>query len=56
MDEVNAVKDILKDALSRIDQIPQASQAQASQSENPQAESSNNTSTSLLSRAQNNFR
>ena len=33
MDEVNVVKDILRDALSRIDQIP--SQSSQSQSGNP---------------------
>ena len=57
MDEVNAVKDILRDALSRIDQIPsQSSQSQSvdpTQQQNLAASTNNN---GLLSRAQNNFR
>ena len=57
MDEVNVVKDILRDALSRIDQIP--SQSSQSQSGNPSQQQNLPVSTnndSLLSRAQNNFR
>lgn len=57
MDEVNAVKDILKDALSRIDGIQ--SPSQASQTQNPQniPQQQIPESTSLLvARAQNNFR
>ena len=57
MDEVNAVKDILRDTLSRIDQIPsQSSESQsvdATQQQNLAASTNNN---GLLSRAQNNFR
>ena len=57
MDEVNVVKDILGDALSRIDQI--SSQSSQSQSGNPSQQQNLPVSTnndSLLSRAQNNFR
>ena len=57
MDEVNVVKDILRGALSRIDQIP--SQSSQSQSGNPSQQQNLPVSTnndSLLSRAQNNFR
>ena len=57
MDEVNVVKDILRDALSKIDQIP--SQSSQSQSGNPSQQQNLPVSTnndSLLSRAQNNFR
>ena len=55
MDEVNVVKDILRDALSRIDQIP----SQSSQSGNPSQQQNLPVSTnndSMLSRAQNNSR
>ena len=57
MDEVNVLKDILRDALSRIDQIP--SQSSQSQSGNPSQQQNLPVSTnndSMLSRAQNNFR
>ena len=57
MNEVNVLKDILRDALSRIDQIP--SQSSQSQSGNPSQQQNLPVSTnndSLLSRAQNNFR
>ena len=60
MDELNAVKDILRDALSRIDQIPpQNSQNQNTSQSNQDHElppSSNNTNVGLLARAQSNFR
>ena len=55
--EVNVVKDILRDVLSRIDQIP--SQSSQSQSGNPSQQQNLPVSTnndSLLSRAQDNFR
>ena len=59
MDEVNVLKDILRDALSRIDQIPSQSSQSQSQSGNPSQQQNLPVSTnndSLLSRAQNNFR
>ena len=60
MDELSAVKDILRDALSRIDQIPpQNSQNQNPSQSNQEHElppSSNNTNVGLLARAQSNFR
>ena len=58
MDEVNAVKDILKDALSRIDGIQ--SPSQASQTQNPQnipqQQIPESLTSLLVARAQNNFR
>ena len=43
MDEVNVVKDILRDALSRIDQIP----SQSSQSGNPSQQQNLTVSTTI---------